>query len=230
MDIELIAQKQLVERYLLGRLTPPEGRFFEQLLRESPDLADRLGLPEALRRTMQLLDDSGTVWREAEPRFWHRPWVPLALAACALLAVALASSEWAARRSLATRYQELHQDVAQGQLRAPTKSATLRLRLARPAEPAPVYALGGRGAPTFAELRIEIGRAPATLYRLTIKRDDGTYWARLDNQLRDSNGELRLALNSAAFAAGVYDVAVDSVNLRGDGAPAGHLRLRIDPN
>ena len=47
--------------------------------------------------------------------------------------------------------------------------------------------------------------------------------------MKDSNGDLRVAFNSAAFAAGTYTVAIDSVNLRGDGEPIGKLRLRIDP-
>ena len=229
MDIELIEQKQLVERYLFGRLTPPEARFFEKLLRESPELADRLRLPEALKRTMQLLDDTGTEWRQIEPRFWHRPWVPAALAACVLLALALALTGWVAKRNLETRYQELQQEAGKGLLTAPTRSAIMRLRLGRPAETAPVYTLGGRGSPTFAELRVDVGFAPAMPFRVTIRRDDGTYWARLDNQLRDSNGDLRLAVNSAAFAAGTYDLAVESVNLRGEGTPTGRLQLRIDP-
>ena len=46
MDLKIIEQKQMVERYLLGRLTPPEARFFEQVVRKSPHLAERMGLPQ----------------------------------------------------------------------------------------------------------------------------------------------------------------------------------------
>ncbi|MBS0393365.1 MAG: hypothetical protein JSR54_02005, partial [Proteobacteria bacterium] len=64
MDLKLIEEKQVVERYLRGRLTPPEARFFEQVVRESPQIVEQMGLPEALKRMMRLLDDTGTEWRE----------------------------------------------------------------------------------------------------------------------------------------------------------------------
>jgi hypothetical protein len=94
----------------------------------------------------------------------------------------------------------------------------------------PTYDIGGRTAPNLAELRIGVGYVPATLFRVTIKREDGTYFARLDNQLKDSNGDLRIAVNSSAFAAANYDVELESVNLRGDTELVGRLRLRVDAN
>ena len=81
MDLKLIEEKQVVERYLRGRLSPPEARFFEQVVRQSPEIAETIGLPATLRRMMQLLDDTGTEWREQPPKIWHRPWVPASLAA-----------------------------------------------------------------------------------------------------------------------------------------------------
>lgn len=228
MDLKLIEEKQVVERYLRGRLTPPEARFFEQVVRGSPDLVNRIGLPETLKRMMRLLDDTGTEWREQPPKFWHKPWLPASLAAAALLAVAVALAFWSSQRTLSASYQQLRAQAALGLLSAPTSIAVLHLKPGRPEERIPTYTLGNRTAPTLAELRINLGYTHATLFKVTIKRDDGAYYARLDNQLKDSNGELRLAFNTAAFAAGLYDVELEAVNLRGDGELAGRLRLRID--
>ena len=227
--LKLIEERQVVERYLRGRLTPPEARFFEQVVRGSPELVERIGLPETLRRMMRLLDDTGTEWRERPPRFWHPPWVPAALAAAAVLATAVALLAWTGKRALVGDYEHFKAQAASGLLNPPTSSAVLHLKPGRPGQAAPTYAIGGRVAPTLAELRIKLDYTRATLFKVTIKRDDGTYFARLDNQLKDSNDELRLAFNSAIFAAGVYDLELDSVNLRGDGELAGRLRLRIDP-
>jgi len=228
MDLKLIEEKQVVERYLRGRLTPPEARFFEQVVRQSPDIVERIGLPQTLQRMMRLLDDTGTEWREQPPRFWHRPWVPAGLAAALVLASVLALAFFSAKRSAVAGYEHMKSVAASGLLNAPTSTRVLRLRPGRPEERVPTYAIGERVAPTLAELRIDLGYARATLFKVTIKRDDGTYYARLDNQLKDSNGDLRLAFNTGAFAVGLYDVELESVNLRGDGELAGRLRLRVD--
>ena len=229
MDVKTIEQKQLVERYLFGRLSPPEARFFEQVVRKSPQLAESMGLPEALRRTMHLLDETGTEWRETKPRFWHQPAVPLALAAALVVALALAIASWLGRRALEHRYTALRVEAEQGLLNAPTSTAVLRLQPARPGEHTPVYPIGTRVAPTLAELRIDTSFVKSNLFTAVIRRSDGSYWARIDNLLRDSNGELRIALNTSALAAGLYDVELESVTLRGDGVPVGHLGLRVEP-
>jgi hypothetical protein len=229
MDIKTIEQKQLVERYLFGRLSPPEARFFEQMVRKSPQLADSMGLPEALRRTMHLLDETGTEWRERKPLFWHKPAVPLVLAAALALAVALAVTGWLGKRELGQRYAALRVEAEHGLLNAPTSSSILRVRPARLGEPPPVYPIGTRVSPSLAELRIDASFVKGNLFTAVIRRDDGTYWARLDNLLRDSNGELHIALNTSALAAGRYDLELESVNLRGDGGPVGRLGLRVEP-
>ncbi len=229
MDIKLLDEKQTVERYLRGRLTPPEARFFEQVVRQQPELVERIGLPDALKRMMRLLDDTGTEWREQPPRFWHQPWVPAALGATVVIALLLALAAWSGKHSAAAAYQHLQGQLAVGSLNAPTRSAVLRLKPGRPEESVPTFPIGSRVSPTLADLRISLAYSKATLFKVTIKRDDGTYYARLDNQLKDSNGDLRLAFNTAAFAVGVYDVELEAVNLHGgDGELVGRLRLRID--
>ncbi|HUO95983.1 MAG TPA: hypothetical protein VMT92_07105 [Steroidobacteraceae bacterium] len=229
MDLKLIEERQVVERYLRGRLTPPEARFFEQVVRQSPEIAERIGLPDTLKRMMRLLDDTGTEWREQPPKFWHAPWVPATLAGALVLALLVALVSFAGKRSLAAEYEHLRSQAAAGLLNAPMATQVMRLKAARPNEAMPTYPIGNRTTPTLAELRINLAFTRATLFKVTIKRDDGTYFARLDNQLKDSNDDLRVAFNSAAFAAGIYEVDLESVNLRGEGELAGRLRLRIDP-
>ena len=228
MDLKLIEEKQVVERYLRGRLTPPETRFFEELVRRSPELADRIGLPDTMKRMMRLLDDTGTEWRERPPQFWHDARVPVGLAAALVLALAVAITMWVGKRAVTADYQHFKAQAALGTLAPPTRAAVLRLKPGRAQEPVPTYPIGSHTAPSFAELRISLDYTRATLFKVTIRRDDGTYYARLDNQLKDSNGDLRLGFNTAAFAVGLYDVELEAVNLRGDGELAGRLRLRIE--
>lgn len=229
MNAKIIEQKQLVERYVFGRLSPPEAKFFEQLVRKSPELAERMGLPQALKRTMHLLDETNTEWREQAPKLWQKPWVSAGLAALLVLALVLAASFWAGKSAVTRRYAQLETQAAGGLLPAPGNSKSYRLRPARASEPIPTYAIGGRLSPSLAEIRIDVGYIKNNLFKLALTRDDGTFWGRLENQVKDSNGDVRVAFNSAAFPAGTYDVTIDSVNLRGDGEPIGRLRLRIDP-
>jgi len=228
MDLNGIEQKQMVERYLLGRLPPPEARFFEQMVRRSPELAERMGLPDALKRTMRLLDETGTEWREQPPRFWHAPAVPIGLAAAALLGAVLAVTAWRGSQQAQAHERAQRHEAEQGLLLPPSRKQVLRLPVARPDAPTQVYPLGTRVAPTLAELHLDIGYASGNLYTVTIRRDDGTYWGALENLLRDSNGDLRLMLNSGIFAAGTYVLDIEAINLHGDSRPAGHLKLRVD--
>jgi len=226
--IKHIEEKQVVERYLRGRLTPPEARFFEQVVRQSPEIVEHIGLPETLKRMMRLLDDTGTEWREQPPKFWHKPWVPASLAAAVVVALVLTLVMWSGKRSAVANYEHLKSEIASGVLNAPIRKQVLHLKPALPEQKAPLYPIGTRVGPTLAELRINVGNVQPTLFTVTIKRVDGAYFVRLDNQLKDSNGDLRIAVNSAAFAAGVYDVEIETVNLRGgDGELVGRLQLGV---
>jgi hypothetical protein len=233
MNAKLIEDKQLAERYLFGRLPPPEARFFESMLKKTPALADELQLPEALRRAMRLLDETGTEWREHHATgleaLLTKPWVALALAGALVLALGAAAGLYASRHGLETKLEQVRTEAEQGLLNPPTRSEIITVKPARPGEGQQTYLLGTRAAPTLAELRVDVRNVQGSLYRLVIRRADGAYWGRLDNQLRDSNGELRLALNSGAFAADTYDLEVDAVNLRGDGAAVGYAHLRVEP-
>jgi hypothetical protein len=228
MDIKLIEEKQLVERWLRGKLSPPETRYFEQLVRGSPELAERLGLAESLQRTMKLLDDTGTEWREETPKFWHNALVPLGLAAALVLAVLIAVWGWVGRADMARRYGALQAEALKGILNVPTSSRTLHVHLARDEEAPTITAIGGRDHALFAELRLDVNYVKNTLFTVIIKSVDGTYWARVENLLRNSNGELLVAVNSSAFTAGDYEIEVRAVNLRGEGERIGRARVRVD--
>jgi hypothetical protein len=228
MDIKLIEDKQLVERWLRGKLPPPETRFFEQMVRKEPELADRLRLHESLQRIMKLLDETGTEWREEQPKAWHSPVVPIALAGALVLALLLAVAGWVGKANLQQRYASLETEALKGILNVPTTSATLRLHLAKEGEAVPVVSIGGRERANFAELRIDVSQVKGTLYTIIMKRLDGTYVARVENLLRNSNGDILFALNSSALATGDYELDVRVVNLRGDGERVGRAKLRVD--
>jgi hypothetical protein len=230
MDVKLIRDKQLLERWVAGKLAPPEARYFEDLVRKQPSLADELALPDTLKKLMRLLDDTGLEWQEQSPKFWHNALVPVGLAAVAVLAIGAALFLGLGKSRLGTQYNEFKSDALQGLLNEPIATRTTAVHLTKPGEPGlATYAIGSRKAPTFAELRPDVRLMSGHLYSAKIQRDDGTFWGRFDNLLRDSNGELRIALNSGAFAAGNYTLEVRQINLRGDGEVVGVARLSVTP-
>ena len=230
MDVKVIRDKQLFERWTAGRLSPPEARYFEDLIRKQPELADELGMHDALKRTMRLLDDTGTEWREEAPKFWQKPIVPLALALLAAGALGVALFLGLGKSQIGTQYKDFKTEALQGLLAEPIGTVKFPVHLVHPGEPGvQSYAIGSRKAPTFAELRPDVHLYAGHLYSAKIRREDGTFWGRFDNLLRDSNGQLRIAVNSGAFAAGTYDLEVSQVNLRGDGELVGIARLVVTP-
>ena len=49
----------------------------------------------------------------------------------------------------------------------------------------------------------------------------------LNNLLKDSNGELRVTLNSTGLAAGVYTVRIEALPPRGIAIPIGWLIIEV---
>ncbi len=58
------------------------------------------------------------------------------------------------------------------------------------------------------------------------KKDQGRALI-LNNLLKDSNGELRLTLNSTGLSAGIYTVRIEALPPRGIATPIGWLLLEV---
>jgi hypothetical protein len=81
------------------------------------------------------------------------------------------------------------------------------------------------GSPELIDLQIDMGYSHENLFRMVVdKRDQGRVMV-LDNLLKDSNGNLKIAFNTSGLAAGLYDVHIDTLPIRGISAPAGWLIL-----
>ena len=220
MDRKVIEERQYLAKYLTGKLTPPEAKFFEGVVRQNPELLDDLGLPDALRRATQLLDDNGEGWAEPAPlKPWQRPRVALGIVAGV---VAL----WQGIRlgQVEKARDALQATVAEGLLLPPSATERYQLQPARPGVQPPRFTVG-LGTPHLIELYLAVGYAPAPYYRLRLERADGTFMWSATNLVRDSNGELRATLNSSLLVSGDYQLEVEAVNLRGDGSVVGRLRI-----
>lgn len=76
------------------------------------------------------------------------------------------------------------------------------------------------------ELRIDARSNRFNLFRVAIVRDDGTGVLHFDRLQRDTNGELRFAINSTLLPPGRYTVRVEGFTWRGETEPVGQFSLR----
>jgi hypothetical protein len=90
----------------------------------------------------------------------------------------------------------------------------------------PVVTVGGSQT-QMADFKIDMSWSKYTAYRVSIDRVDQGRVEVLYNQLRDSNGIVRLALNSSALGPGNYQITLEGLTLYGDVIPQAWTTIGI---
>ncbi len=231
MDREFIDRNQIVERYLLGKLPPRGVADFEREVRENPALIDQTGLAERVHRAVRLIEASGQpeLWVEKPQKPWEKPAFVAALGGvllAALIGVAVLASRLSAAES---KIQKLESVVAERPIDPAASRRALTVIPSRSGPPAaPMFGIGGSGA-ELVEIKTDLSWSAARAFRVEIERADQGLVAVLHNVLKDSNGHLRIALNSAAFGPGTYDVAIEALDWRGRPSPAAWTSFEVAP-
>lgn len=206
-------------RYLAGLLSPADAQRFEQSVRDDPDLVERMGLGEQIARGARLVDVDRL---GVKPPWWHDRRVALGAAvALGILVIAcawLAISAGIARERMAM----LEARAEQGFLAPPSTTRTARVSL----ESGGNLKLGG-GAPERLEIRIEARSNKYNQFRVSVLRDDGTAVLHFDRLQRDTNGELRFALNSTLLPPGGYVLRIEGFTWRGETEPVGRIHMTV---
>lgn len=218
MDREFILRNQIAERYLAGRLPVRGTHDFERYCREHPEIIHELGLAEKVHAALRLLEAGGISppW-EAKPRKWWEKLPTLIAAAllalaCAITALTMASKLSAREAAMAA----LTARAAAQPLEPATSTRSVRLIPSRTAPSTqPAIVIGGANA-QMADLRIDMSWSKFTAFRLTIDRQDQGRVAVISHMLRDSNGDLRLSLNSTAIGPGTYQFAIEGLTLHSE--------------
>jgi hypothetical protein len=229
MDRDFIARNQVVERYLSGRLPLKGATEFEQFVSKHPQLLDEIGLPERVNAGLRLLEASGKPepWQEAPRPAWQKPQVTIALAAvAAVLAVALMilSGTGAAKSH---KIAELQKQAKDQPLDPATSTREIRVLPSREgASNSPAISIGAGGA-QLADFKIDESRSPYHIFRVTIDRIDQGRVGVITNLVKDSNGHLRIALNSTALGPGNYQLTIEGLNWRGDPEPDSWVTIGI---
>jgi hypothetical protein len=230
MDRDFIARNQVVERYLSGRLPIKGATEFERFCKEHPQLLDEIGLPERVNAGLRLLEASGKPepWQEAPQPVWQKPQVTLALAAAVvILGLALAAVA-GGNASKSHRIAELQKQASERALDPATSTREIRLLPSRSgASNAPAITIGIPGGAQLADLKIDESRSAYHMFRVTVDRIDQGRVAVINNLAKDSNGHLRIALNTSALGPGNYQLTLEGLDWRGEPQPDSWITIGI---
>jgi hypothetical protein len=229
MDRDFIARNQIVERYLSGRLPLKGATDFERFCKENPQLLDELGLPERVNAGLRLLEASGKPepWHETPRPFWSKLPFVAGLAAAALIlgiTLPLLLSEVSAKN---TRIAKLQKELVDQPLDAATGTRSIRLMPSREgATNTPAVTIGG-GPAELIDFKIDETRSAYKVFTVTIDRIDQGRVSVLHNLVKDSNGHVRITLNSSALGPGNYQFTIEGMSWRGDPEPDSWVTVRV---
>ena len=229
MDRDFIARNQVVERYLSGRLPLKAATEFERYCRDHAELLDEIGLPDRVNAGLRLLEASGKPepWQEAPRPVWQKPQVTLVLALAVIVLLLTLGGVAANSSSKSHRITELQKQNSERALDPATSTREIRLLPSRSgASNAPAIVIGG-GATQLADFKIDESRSPYHSFRITIDRIDQGRVAVINNIDKDSNGHLRIALNSSALGPGNYQLTLEGLDWRGQPQPDSWVTIGI---
>lgn len=218
MDREFILRNQIAERYISGRLPLRGAQEFERYCSAHPQLIDEIGLPERVHAGLRLLEAGGIAlpWDEKSQPWWQKLPILVAVASVALIAfigVAVMAGKITTRDAT---IQQLQHRVTEQPVDPATSTRTVKLMPSRTAPSRRAAVTLGGGPAQMADLKIDMSWSKFTAFRVTLDRQDQGRVAVLNYMLRDSNGDLRFALNDSALGPGIYQFAIEGLTLRGE--------------
>jgi len=229
-DRKFIEDHKLVERYLENKLPFKGARDLENWCRANPDFLNELKLSERAHSSLKLLENSGQPQDLSEPKppWWKSIYVPIGLGVAAFLCLV---AFWV----LFGKYMLLRGELAdtktlmnQGTLVQP---ATMREIMVTPDHAPGINRARitlSRSAPLLMDVRIDLSYTEKQMqFRMFVDKQDQGRALVLNNLLKDSNGELRMTLNSTGLSAGIYTVRIEALPPRGIPIPVGWLLLDV---
>jgi hypothetical protein len=229
-DRKFIEDHKLVERYLENKLPFKGARDLENWCREHPDYLNELKLSEHAQTSLKLLEASGQPvdLREPQPPWWKTIHVLIGLCAVTFLSLVAFWALLGKYVLLRGELEDTRHVMNQGSLVQPATSSDLRVSPDRAPGVDHARIVVTRAAPQLMDVHIDLGYTnKLTEFRLFVDKKDQGRALVLNNLLKDSNGELRMTLNSTGLSAGIYNVRIEALPFRGSPIPIGWLILDV---
>jgi hypothetical protein len=219
MDASFIERNQIVERYLSGKLPPRGAQDFENFCRANPGELDAIGLAARVNAGLRLLEVGGTPppWAERKRAFHEKPAVFAAVAAAAVALLVTCASLLLGQGEKTDEIARLKQELQTRPLLPSTNTRTVVVEPSRtaPSSRAALSLAGGTSA-EFVDMKVDVSWSAFSNFRVTIDRIEQGRVAVLGNLQRDSNGHLRIGLNSTALGPGDYQMTIEGLDWRGN--------------
>lgn len=167
---------------------------------------------------------------ELDPQWWQTKWFVALLAGAAVFLLVLTI----VARVAAHRDRELAAGL-ESQVRTLTLRPASRVRALRLApnprswSASPEATLRSPEPPELLELYLPVAYSDFKTFALTIDKVDAGRVLQAQRLVPDSNRDLRLAVNSSAFAPGEYRMRLQGYTWRGQLVDAGWVRLVVSP-
>jgi hypothetical protein len=229
-DRKFIEDHNLLERYLENKLPVKGARDLENWCRANPEYLNDLKLSERAQSSLKLLEASGQPQDLAEPKppWWKSIYLPIGLGVVAFLSLFAFWVLFAKYELLHGQLDDARTTASQGSLVQPAVESTQLVT--------PDHAQGidrarvvvSRNAPQLMDVHIDLNYTnKLTQFRMFVDKKDQGRALVLNDLLKDSNGELRVTLNSTGLAAGIYNVRIEGMPFRGSPIPVGWLILEV---
>lgn len=230
-DRKFIEDHKLIERYLDNKLPFKGARDLEQWCRAHPDYLNELKLSARTHASLKLLEASGKPQDlgEEKPPWWKSIYVLIGLASVAFICLVAFWSLAGKYVLLQGKLEDTKRTLTQGPLVQPAVEKTVYI--------SPDHAPGidhakiklSRAAPLLMDVHIDLGYTQKLVqFRMFVDKKDQGRAMVLNNLLKDSNGELRMTLNSTGLSAGTYSVRIEALPPRGIPIAVGWLLLEVE--
>lgn len=229
-DQKFIEDHKLVERYLENKLPFKGARDLENWCRAHPEYLNGLHLSERAQSSLKLLEASGQPLdlQEPQPPWWKSIYVPITLSVVAFLSLVAFWALFGKYEGLRGQLEDTRTLMTQGSLVQPATESTQLVSPDRAPGIDRARIVVNRSAPQLMDVHIDLNYTNKLVqFRLFVDKKDQGRALILNNVVKDSNGELRMTLNSTGLAAGIYNVRIEALPPRGSPIPLGWLILEV---